>query len=599
MQLKAYNKKNERSGSWHSLIPLVFLVAIVPLIVFCKVITLKGASYAFWVGSKQNYDFFSYNKMVWILISTGAAIATLIIRMLSGKLKIKKIWLYIPMGAYSFFVIISALLSKYKDVSLIGFTDRYEGMFVILSYIIIMFITINMVENEKHVKILLYALLASATVMGILGVFQYFNMDIFQTAFGKSLILPSKYENLADKIKFTLGPRTVYGTLYHYNYMGSYMAMLTPLAFVLFIYSKNKKMKIVFGAIALLMAFNLFACRSRAGIVGGSFALLMFVIVSWKAVIRQWKILIAAVLGVVVIFIGANAVTKGGIATRISSIFWDIERNDNLQATHGIKDIVVGSNSIKIMDTSAILTAKVSGQELHFEDENGNVLHAQIKNGEITLKNEKYSKYKFYMEKQKGYNVLRMVIENDKMDFAVTPEGFKYIAGNGVLVDPKPVEKFGFEGREKMGSSRAYIWSRSLPLLKHTIVAGYGPDTFAIYFPQYDYIGKLKAYGTASIIVDKPHNLYLQNAINTGVFSLISLLILFIGYFVQSVKAYFNNKFENFYSIAGLAIFTAICGYLGAGFFNDSVVSVAPVFWVLLGLGTAINLKLVGDGSLH
>ncbi|HBM75914.1 MAG TPA: O-antigen ligase domain-containing protein, partial [Clostridiaceae bacterium] len=75
--------------------------------------------------------------------------------------------------------------------------------------------------------------------------------------------------------------------------------------------------------------------------------------------------------------------------------------------------------------------------------------------------------------------------------------------------------------------------------------------------------------------------------------------VLFIGYFVSSVKAYFNNKFENFYSIAGLAIFTAICGYLGAGFFNDSVVSVAPVFWVLLGLGTAINLKLVGDGSLH
>lgn len=110
-------------------------------------------------------------------------------------------------------------------------------------------------------------------------------------------------------------------------------------------------------------------------------------------------------------------------------------------------------------------------------------------------------------------------------------------------MDPKPVEAFGFEGREKMGSSRAYIWSISLPLLKHMIFAGYGPDTFAIYFPQYDYIGRLKAYGTTSIIVDKPHDLYIKNVINTGVLSLIALLVLFTGYFVQSVRVYSNNKF--------------------------------------------------------
>jgi len=37
------------------------------------------------------------------------------------------------------------------------------------------------------------------------------------------------------------------------------------------------------------------------------------------------------------------------------------------------------------------------------------------------------------------------------------------------------------------------------------------------------------------------------------------------------------------------AIFSAIISYCMAGFFNDSVVSVAPVFWVLLGLGIAMN----------
>ena len=33
----------------------------------------------------------------------------------------------------------------------------------------------------------------------------------------------------------------------------------------------------------------------------------------------------------------------------------------------------------------------------------------------------------------------------------------------------------------------------------------------------------------------------------------------------------------------------AIIGYLGAGFFNDSVVPVAPIFWILLGTGIAVN----------
>ena len=36
-------------------------------------------------------------------------------------------------------------------------------------------------------------------------------------------------------------------------------------------------------------------------------------------------------------------------------------------------------------------------------------------------------------------------------------------------------------------------------------------------------------------------------------------------------------------------MFAAVVGYLGAGIFNDSVVSVAPIFWILLGCGIAVN----------
>ena len=39
----------------------------------------------------------------------------------------------------------------------------------------------------------------------------------------------------------------------------------------------------------------------------------------------------------------------------------------------------------------------------------------------------------------------------------------------------------------------------------------------------------------------------------------------------------------------GISVMLGIVGYLAAGMFNDSVVSVAPIFWILLGVGAALN----------
>ena len=47
-----------------------------------------------------------------------------------------------------------------------------------------------------------------------------------------------------------------------------------------------------------------------------------------------------------------------------------------------------------------------------------------------------------------------------------------------------------------------------------------------------------------------------------------------------------NYRAEQIY---GIAIMLGVVGYLAAGIFNDSVVSVAPVFWILLGTGVALN----------
>ena len=147
----------------------------------------------------------------------------------------------------------------------------------------------------------------------------------------------------------------------------------------------------------------------------------------------------------------------------------------------------------------------------------------------------------------------------------------------------------GFKGKEQLGSARGYIWSRSLPMLKDNLILGSGPDTFVFRFPQNDLIGLYYTYGSPNTIVDKPHNLYLEIALSDGIIALLAFLAVMAIYIIDSMKLYALKKDFTKSQKLGAATCLGVIGYLFAGIFNDSVVSVAPVFWIVLGVGVAIN----------
>lgn len=68
-----------------------------------------------------------------------------------------------------------------------------------------------------------------------------------------------------------------------------------------------------------------------------------------------------------------------------------------------------------------------------------------------------------------------------------------------------------------------------------------------------------------------------------------TLITLFAAYIISSLKQYIRSDFNSFKDIFGICILAGVIGYCVAGIFTDSVVSVAPVFWALLGLGIAVN----------
>jgi O-antigen ligase len=120
---------------------------------------------------------------------------------------------------------------------------------------------------------------------------------------------------------------------------------------------------------------------------------------------------------------------------------------------------------------------------------------------------------------------------------------------------------------------------------------GSGADTFIFEFPQQDYVN-LYNYGYVDQLVTKPHSLYLQIGVQTGVLSLLALIVFYFMYFISSFKLYIKGQFMTYYSKVGLSIFIGTFSYLICEIANDSSITVAPVFWVLIGLGIAINHKV-------
>ena len=129
----------------------------------------------------------------------------------------------------------------------------YQGMFVLLSYVTITFLTINFVNSERDLTLFVKAFLFLIIVEGLLGITQYFGFDFFQTKTGNSLIIPGNLQ--VDQLSFSFGPKTIYGTLFNTNFVGSFATLMLPLSLAFLLGSKTKRQRIVSAIAVMLMIF--------------------------------------------------------------------------------------------------------------------------------------------------------------------------------------------------------------------------------------------------------------------------------------------------------------------------------------------------------
>lgn len=134
-----------------------------------------------------------------------------------------------------------------------------------------------------------------------------------------------------------------------------------------------------------------------------------------------------------------------------------------------------------------------------------------------------------------------------------------------IVTQPSPVH---YDSLWKIGAERSFIMIKDQPLL------GIGPDLMA----KYQMTDELMVDA-----VDRSYNEYLYIAATRGIPALVvylGLLAATVRKLVKRMPEFSKNK-ENWFVPA---LLTAAGAYCVQGFFSASAVTVAPLFWLLLGM---------------
>ncbi len=516
-------------------------------------------------------------------------------------------------GASVTFVLMSlasTLGSDYMNTALYGAFDRAEGFFTTASYFVLFLFTMYAFRKTQNFNYIIGALMICTGVNFIIGLFQFTGHNLLNQDWFLSFITDPQYEEMLQvKSAVIAESGKMYGALYHYNYVGSFMGMTIPLFAVLAIYGKTILHKIAFAVFAATSVFMLLTSSARSGIIAVAAACFVGVIVFARVIKKRWNI-VAPVLGVAfILVVAADFMMDNALLRRIPSLVTDIvefvvpSKEADLFSTLPIREITHNEDgTVSFTSQTDTMTIKFEPnlKGYTFTDSEGAALPVIVNDKGFTSINDedfpnvnfefvssdenlKYNDAFYMWFGNKDRTALLFKLYNEKqihmMDLRV---------GDRTTVEN--AEAIGFNGKEKLGSSRGYIWSRTIPLLKNCIITGYGPDNFVYAFPQNDYLAKFYAYDEGfNIVVDKPHNLYLQIAVNNGIVALIAFLLICAFYLIDCLRLYALKEKYRLEQAYGISIMLAIVGYLAAGIFNDSAVFVAPVFWILLGTGVALN----------
>lgn len=561
-------------------IPL-YLVLLVPLVVYGKLVDTGLGEFAWFSDNASVIDVFLYHKQRAILITSCMILLFIMAGTLRKELqcRISSFW---PLILYLILSVLSSVVSEYSRFAWNGMMEQYESIWVVIGYFLIC--TYASMACEKSV---FTAFGIVSAIIGAVGTLQFFGADIYRTAFMQKLCMPESLKHIVFHVTAESGRS--YCTLSNPNYAGVLCCLTIPVLTMLFILAEKWHEKVLFGISDVLMFFSLIGSRSKSGILILAGCIFLLVMLFRDRIAGRLHL---SGKGTAVLIFAILSVTS--TVSVLAAYRWGAFAGNKSVPETKISEISTGDEIRIVYD----------GMELHFSmnyqgtslkeavtvaDENGKAYSVREQEGVLYFENKALSKVSAALVKYGGYTALELWDSTFYWYFTnqTRNRDWQYLTHYGKpdrLVSGDIAVYKPLEGWERIVSGRGYIWSRTIPLLESRFLLGSGMDSFAAAYPNNDYLGKAR-WGYKDLIITKPHSMYLQTAVQSGVLSLIMLLIFWGRFLIRAVK----NPSKAPRDMLVKAIAVGVLGYLLMGTVNDSSVGTAPVFCLLLGLGLSLS----------
>ena len=223
--------------------------------------------------------------------------------------------------AYLFLIIMATVFSHNHLYSLIGYSNRFEGLITLLMYIFIFFLAYrNFQYNKKFFNFFIIATI----ILSLYGVVQYFDLDPMPM-------------HISSVIHIGRG----YSTFGNPNFHGTYLTLVLPIAAYAYIKTGNMLYYLAAGSIYL----SLITSFTRSGWVGSFFAFGIILFYAIKSKFNR-KFIIYLLVLLLVITLVMEIENEGRVILRALSLVE--EAGDLLTQADGYED--GGANRIFIWE---------------------------------------------------------------------------------------------------------------------------------------------------------------------------------------------------------------------------------------------------------
>lgn len=586
----------------------IFMV-IFPWITYLRVAQYTEAEKSIFGGyNGLLIDFFIYYKeIVLIIVAVVSMLWFVGERFLPQKVdndvplfKGKNKWLFILAAIFAIGTIISTVVSQYQKNALWGSPTVGEGLWTLLAYIVIVLMFYNYFANDFGMSMLKKVISILSGITVVLTVIEWFYKPLLEIGLVQALAAPAKYAEIVSSMKASVFDSAISLTFYNPGYYGGFVCILLPFAVMFCLQAKKMAEKILHGVLLVGLLFGIVASNTTTALYIAILEVILVLavyVVSDCAATRTGSRKCSLLQSGSLLVTAAVALILSGVITGNS--FLNIFTNANSATEHvteerfEIQDIQLKQNGVLLVSEDASLKIVYDKNKMLFFDEEGKELSPIYEGNDVTFEESEYAHLSISFRKASEEMqpvFMRMLIDagyQDTIDFFLLEDGvFTGVGqGNAILTD---IGDAGTSDDLKQFygafTGRGYAWVNSLPMLKDTLLIGKGPGNFAFYFKQFDYVGMLATHENVKQVIDKPHNAYLQYAINVGVPAAIAFFGIFVGSLIKSTKLFWKNKKNMIESnIFHIPAMVSLVGFLIYSIINDSMITVTPIVCMIAG----------------